>query len=454
MGVQAFRFALDPGPRQVRDLARHAGAARFAFNWALARVKANLSQRDAERSYGIAETDLTPAVSWTLYSLRKEWNQAKYTVAPWWPECSKEAYNTGLDQVSRALKNFAASRSGKRKGPKMGFPKFRSRNRTVPTVRFTTGAIRVEPDRRHVVLPVLGRIRTHENTRKLERKIATGTARVLSATVKFERGRWFVSFTVEMDRPARVPGRPDAVIGVDLGVRNLAVLSDGTMIPNPKRYDAARRKLARASRTVSRRQGPDRRTGQASSNRWKKANKQRNRVHHKVAYQRADELHKLTTGLAREYGTVVVEDLNVTGMLRLHTLAARVQDASFGEIRRQLAYKTQWNGGCLVVADRWFPSSKTCSRCKMAKPKLSLSERVFNCEACGLVIDRDVNAAVNLHHLVQRQFVAGSAPGTLNGRGAGRKTVPGAAGGCETSIPHPAPSQDQTGSFTRQRANH
>jgi putative transposase len=113
--TQAYRFALDPTPRQVRDLLRHAGAARVAYNWGLARVKANLSQRAAERSYGIGEADLTPSVGWSLYSMRKDWNQAKGQVAPWWGECSKEAYNTGLDQLARALKNWADSRKRERK---------------------------------------------------------------------------------------------------------------------------------------------------------------------------------------------------------------------------------------------------------------------------------------------------------------------------------------------------
>jgi putative transposase len=226
------------------------------------------------------------------------------------------------------------------------------------------------------------------------------------------------------------------VIGVDLGVKSLAVISHGTVVANPRHYDAARRRLARASRTVSRRQGPDRRTGRTASNRWLKANERRNKIHYAVVNQRRDAIHKLTTTLAREYGTVVVEDLNVAGMIRNPRLARRISDAGFGEIRRQLAYKTQWNGGRLVVADRWFPSSKTCSGCKTVKPKLSLAERTYTCAECGLVLDRDHNAAINLKMLVDRT-VAGSGPETLNGRGADQKTsVP--AGGRETSTPRPA----------------
>ena len=436
--IQAYRFALDPTPRQVRDLLRHAGAARVAYNWGLARVKANLSQRAAERSYGIAETDLTASLNWSLYSMRKEWNQAKGRVAPWWAECSKEAYNTGLDQLARGLKNWADSRKGERKGRRVGFPRFRSRRRHAPSVRFTTGPIRLEDDRRHVRLPRLGTVKTHESTRKLQRRIADGRARILSATVRVEAGRWFVSFTVEVQRAEPVPARPDAVLGVDLGVKTLAVFSDGRPAAvNPKHCEAARRKLARLSRRVSRRQGPDRRTGRRPSNRWRKADAARNRVHRRTANLRADAIHKLTTTLAREYGTVVVEDLNVAGMLRNRRLARAISDAGFGEIRRQLAYKTTWNGGTLVVADRWYPSSKTCSRCGVVKAKLRLSERVFVCTECDLVLDRDENAAINLASLVKR-VVAGSGPETKNGRGADHKTRPVQAGGCEAPTPHRA----------------
>ena len=151
MTLLAYRFALDPTPRQARVLRSHAGAARVAFNWGLARVKANLSQREAEKSYGITGGDLTPSLSWTLYSLRKDWNAVKDTVAPWWGECSKEAFNTGLDQLARALKNWNSSRTGKRKGKPVGFPRFKARHKTRPSVRFTTGAFRCETG--HAVLP-------------------------------------------------------------------------------------------------------------------------------------------------------------------------------------------------------------------------------------------------------------------------------------------------------------
>ena len=425
--VRAYRFALDPTPSQARALSSHCGAARVAFNWGLALVKANLSQRDAERSYGLAGDELTPSVSWSLPGLRRAWNAAKGGVAPWWPANSKEAYSSGLANLAVGLKNWSDSRSGGRKGRRVGFPRWKSRRRAVWSCRFTTGTIRLEADRKHVTLPRLGRLKTHESTRKLARRVEAGTARVLSATVRRDGGRWFVSFTVEVQRVARTPTRPGAVIAVDLGVKHLAVLSTGERVPNPRHLGSALRKLRRLARRVSRRVGPydpAARRRRSESGRWRRACAASARVQRRVADLRRDGLHKLTTRLAGGYGTVVVEDLNVAGMLRNRRLARAVADAGFGEVRRQLAYKTDWCGGRLLVADRWFPSSKTCSGCGAVKTKLTLSERTYQCSTCGLVLDRDLNAAYNLAALAARVDVAGSGPETVNGRGADRKTPP------------------------------
>jgi transposase len=160
-----------------------------------------------------------------MYALRKAWNAIKDEVAPWWPKCSKEAFASGLERLAAALKNWSDSKKGKRKGRKMGFPSFRSKRRSVLSVRFTTGAIRLDGPR-HVVLPRLGRIKTHEPTRKLARHIQAGTATIASATVRKQAGRWFVSFTVHLQRAQKTPARPEAVVGVDLGVATLAVFSD------------------------------------------------------------------------------------------------------------------------------------------------------------------------------------------------------------------------------------
>ncbi|MGC4837794.1 IS607 family element RNA-guided endonuclease TnpB [Micromonospora vinacea] len=419
--IQAYRFALDLTPGQERAVNAHVGAARVAHNWALARVRAVMDQRAAERSYGVPDELLTPSLPWSLAGLRKAWNAAKADAAPWWGEVSKEAFNTGLDALARGLKSWADSRSGGRAGRRVGFPRFKSRRHGTPSVRFTTGAIRVEPDRRHVVLPRLGRLKLHESARKLARRVEGGTARIMSATVRRDGGRWHVSFTVAVQRTERQPAQPASVVGVDLGITHLAVLSTGERVDNPRHLVASQARLRALGRVLSRKSGPDRSTGCRPSNRWRRASDRLGRAHARVANLRRDGLHKLTTRLAREHGSIVVEDLNVVGMLRNRRLARHIADAGFAEIRRQLAYKTRWNGGRLLVADRWYPSSKTCSDCGAVKTKLALHEREYDCEACGLVIDRDRNAALNLAALAAEFTTAGS--GSVAARGANQKTL-------------------------------
>ena len=317
MTLLAYRFALDPAPAQERALRSHAGAARVAFNWGLARVKAVMDQRAAEATYGITGDGLTPALSWSLYGLRKDWNAAKDTAAPWWAECSKEAFNTGLDQLARALKNWGDSRNGKRKGKPAGFPRFKSRRKVRPSIRFTTGAFRCEA--RHAVLPRIGRVKLHEPGTRLADLVAAGTARVLAVAVRFERGRWFAAFTAEQDVSRPPPANPDAVAGIDLGIKTLAVLSTGEQIPHPRHLGRSLRKVRRLSRTMSRRRGPDRRTRQQPSNRWHRTAAALGKAQGRVADQRRDALHKATTGLTGRFGTLVIEDLAVRNLTRKHS---------------------------------------------------------------------------------------------------------------------------------------
>jgi putative transposase len=420
--TQAYKFALDPTPRQQRALASHCGAARYAYNWALDLVKQRLDQHTAGHLV---------AVPWTLPDLRWEWNRAKPEAAPWWRENSKEAYNSGLDALARALKNWADSKHGRRRGPKVGFPNFKGKHRTRPSCRFWTGAVRVEPDRHHVVLPRIGRIRTHESTRKLARRLEHGTARILNATVTCTADHWHVSFTVVVQRavstaPSAAQRRAGAV-GVDVGIRHLAVLSTGQVIPNPRPLDQAQQRLRRLNRQLARRRGPrgadgDRRSPSAG---WRQTRQRLAQAHARVAHLRRDSLHKLTGHLATSHSTIVVEHLNVAGMVRNRRLARVIADAGFGELHRQLTYKCQWYGSVLVTADRWYPSSKTCSACGAVKAKLPLSVQVFRCDACELALDRDLNAARNLAALVNT-LVAGSGPETGNARGGDAR--PGLAG--------------------------
>lgn len=312
--------------------------------------------------------------------------------------------------------------------------------------RFTTGSIGLSRvDCRHIRLPRIGLVRTCESTRKLARRIASDVARIRSATVSLRAGRWFVSFSVEMDRAERGAACPGSVIGVDLGVKSLAVLSNGEVVSNPRSLDRAQKRLRRLQRQSARRRGPDRRRASVPSKRWMQTKARIATLHARVVDSRRDGLHKLTTRLVREHGTVVVEDLNVAGMLANRRLARSIADAGFGELRRQLGYKTEWAAGTLHVADRWYPSSKRCSSCGVVKTKLRLGERTFICDHCGFVVDRDLNAARNLAGLVTS---SASCVGTRNlPAGNPSKSCATQASGIATGRPDP------TGTGQRRRSN-
>lgn len=473
---QAFRFELDPNNVARARLASHAGAARFAYNWGLALVVEGLAARRALRllalrqgaSPGEAEQwadDVVGPLPWTLPALRRSWNRAKAEVAPWWAENSKEAYNSGLDALARALDGWSRSRRGQRKGPRVGFPRFHKRGGG-RSFRVTTGSFGVV-DGRHVRLPRIGVIRTKEPTAKLIAHLDASTARVLSATVSEVVGRWYVSFGCEVERAQTAPPQQGAVVGVDVGVRSLAVLSTGEVAPNPRHLGRYERRIARLQGELARRRGP--RPGRRPSKSWQESKRRLARAHAKVAAARRDGLHKLTTRLATTYGTVVVEDLNVTGMTSSAKGSGRrrakaglnraVLDAAPAELRRQLTYKAVWCGSRLVVADRWYPSSKTCSGCGRQEPSLPLAERTWRCE-CGLVIDRDLNAARNLASLVE---AITDNRGTGSGPGTGRGDSPASGRGEERFMGSPRcsslnrqdgtspPGPDRTVTATRRR---
>ena len=388
--LEAVKVALDPTPTQERLLLSHAGAARFAFNVMLAHVKDSIDRGEKPE--------------WSFWSLRKRWNAEKDTLAvdaegyPWWQENSKEAYSSGIEALSKGLSNWSKSRKGDRKGRKVGFPKFKAKDRVTPKFTYRTGCFGlVKGDPKALKLPRIGRVHCMENVAAL-----VGDAKVLRMTISQHAGRWYASLTVERDdKPVMKPPNGGAV-GVDLGVKNLATLSDGTVVPNPRYLKKSERKLKRAQQALSRKV--------KGSNRREKARAKVARLHARVANQRLDAMHKLTTRIAETFSDISIEDLHVAGMVKNRHLAKRIADAAFGEFRRQLEYKTARTGARLHVVNRWYRSSKTCSGCGSVKAKLSLSERTYTCEGCGLVLDRDLNAAINI-------CVAGSATETLNAHG-------------------------------------
>ena len=362
---QAFRFELSPNEGQRKALAQHIGAARFAYNWGLERSRKALEE--GKRLPSAAE-------------LHREWNRWKRENAPWWIEVSKCAPQEAFRDLEKALKNW-------RKG-KSRFPRFKRKKLTPDNGARLTGSIRIFS--RYVQLPRIGKVKSKEPLEKLLKLLEEGKARILSATLSREADRFYVSLTCEVERPDPKPKEvrsEDDVVGVDLGLSSFAVLSDGTRIEAPKPLAKRLRLLKRRSKQLSRKE--------KGSNKEKKAALRLARLHRKVKNLRRDFLHRLTTCLARTKPVIVVEDLNVKGLSR-GPLSRSVADVGWGAFLRMLEYKAKWYGATLIVAPRSFPSTRLCSRCGHLHGKVPLSQRVFRCEACGLEMDRDLNAALNL----------------------------------------------------------
>jgi len=373
----AFKTELDLNNIQKTACARHAGAARWAYNWGLAR------KIDAYQN-----NENVP----TAIDLHRELNVLKRGELAWMYEVSKCAPQEALRNLDQAYAHFFRRVKEKKAGKKIdaGFPKFKSRKNGLGSFRLT-GAIHVYES--SIQLPRLGRLRLKESG-----YLPMEGVHILSATVSERAGRWFVSVQVEMRQPEPLEtAKP--VAGVDLGVLALATISDGTRIENPHALKSDLSKIKRLQRVVSRRK-------KGSANR-EKARKKLAKAHMRVANVRKNALHQTTSMLARTKSAVVLEDLNVSGMVQNHHLAQAIADVGFHEFRRQLVYKGQWYGCQIILAPRFYPSTKRCSQCGHIKGEMGLNERVYICDHCGLTIDRDLNAAINL-----KQIATGSFPGS------------------------------------------
>jgi putative transposase len=373
--LRAYKTELDLNNVQKTTCLRHAGAARWAYNWGLARKME--AYRNGEK---------VP----TAIDLHRKLNVLKRGELSWMYAVSKCAPQEALRNLDQAYAHFFRRAKEKKAGKKVqvGFPKFKSKKDGVGSFRLT-GAIHVFENA--IQLPRLGRLRLKERG-----YLPVEGAHVLSASLSERAGRWFVSVQVEKNRPELMEtAKP--VVGVDLGILALATISDGTRVENPHALKSDLNKIKRLQREVSRRQ-------QGSANR-EKARQKSAKAHMRVANVRKNALHQVTSLLARTKSAVVLEDLNVSGMMKNHHLAQAIVDVGFYEFRRQMVYKGQWYGCQVILADPFYPSSKRCSQCGHIKAALDLGTRVYTCDRCGLMIDRDLNAAINLE-----QLTTGSSP--------------------------------------------
>jgi putative transposase len=382
---RAYRVELDLNNAQITACKKHAGAARWAWNWGLQR------KQDEYRKTG---------KSLSAMDLHRELNALKHSDVPWMYEGAPQEALRNLEVAfTNFFRRLQLKKAGKHQG-KLGYPQRKSKKKGLGSFRLT-GSIVVFPEA--IQLPRLGRLRLKERG-----YLPTSGVKVLSAAVREQVGRWYVSVLVEQELV--VPENAGPVVGVDLGVKRLATMSDGQVEANPQHLKQRLKKIKRLHRAVTRKV-------QGSQNR-KKAARKLGAAYRKVANLRAHTLHQLTSRLARTKSTVVIENLNVSAMLKNHHLAQAIADVGFTEFRRQLEYKARWYGCRVLVAERWYASSRTCSGCGWVDERLTLADRTFLCRNperpdCGLVLDRDLNAAKNLEKLAE------SSPDSRNACGGG-----------------------------------
>jgi putative transposase len=360
----AHKIALDPNAAQRLYFARAAGTARFAWNWALA-------EWSKQYKTGGKPSEML---------LRRQFNGIKRAEYPWVYDVTKAAVQEAIIDLGTAFRAFFEKRGR--------YPRFKRKDgRASFCAANEAGTFR--SDGECIKLPVIGWVRMREAVR-----FAGPLKRV---TVSREGDRWFASIMVETDDIKPVM-QPQPVVGVDLGVTTLATLSTGEAVAGPKSHAAALKRLRRSNKALARK-----RRGSAN---FRKAKRRLGRLHTRIANVRRDATHKLTTRLAKTFRVIGIEDLNVRGMVRNRCLARAVLDGGFHEFRRQLTYKARQYGARVVVADRWYPSSKTCSCCGVVKDTLALSQRTFKCDDCGFEAGRDHNAALNLARLAASSAVS------------------------------------------------
>ncbi len=395
MSIKAFKTELDPNNVEATKLAQHAGTARFAYNWSLNLLQENYNNKKQEERNHLEQRKLNNLPKYTdkeLKEYRKELNkkyphlsaidlhkkliQLKETEFPWMKEISKWSPQNALRNIEKAYKKFFTWMKS-RKGKKVGLPNKKKKDKKQS---FTLDAP-IHVTETTIKLPKIGKVKLKEHG-----YIPEGSPK--SATVSFKANKWFVSvqYEVEIEKIETI----DKTIGVDLGIKTLATCSDGTIVENSKKLKNKEKTLKRLQRKLSKQT-----KGSASR---KKTKLKIQKLHYKISCDRKDNLNKLTSLLAKTKleRNIVIEDLNVGGMMKNHKLAKSIANVGMYEFRRELTYKCEWYGKNVLLANRFYGSSKTCSCCGYYNRDLKLSDRIFICPNCGSRIERDFNASKNL----------------------------------------------------------
>jgi putative transposase len=364
----AHKIELKANNHQITYFKQGCGVARLAWNWGLSNWQQQYKQ------------GLNPSGM----SLKKEFNAIKREQFPFVYNVTKYAVQQPFLQLQEAYKRFFKNISGK--------PKFKKKGKTQDS--FYIGGDQIKVERQKVKIPNLGWVKLREDIRF--------QGKILNATVSRIADRWFISFAIKPSM-SYLPCKNQASVGIDLGIKKMAVLSNGSYVESPRPLKKMLRKLKRLSRQLSKKQH-SRKKGDTTpqSNNYKKFKLKIAKLHKKIADIRRDTLHKLTTFITDNFKYISIEDLNVKGMMSNHKLARSIQDLGFYELKRQLEYKSKQKGNELFINDRWFASSKTCCNCGTKKEDLTLSDRTYYCNECKLEIDRDLNASINLHNQLGR----------------------------------------------------
>ncbi|WP_207232339.1 RNA-guided endonuclease InsQ/TnpB family protein [Micromonospora kangleipakensis] len=356
---RSFKYRFYPSPQQAEQLNRTFGCVRLVYNRAL-EARSRKWKVDRHRS-SYAQTS-----AWLT-----EWKRTDDLA--FLNEVSAVPLQQTLRHLQAAFAGFWERRCG--------YPRYKSKRRSRASAEYTRSAFRWRDG--HLTLAKMDAPLDIVWSRPLPTDVEPSTVTVSRDAA----GRWYVSLLVEDPTVQALPAL-DRVVGVDAGITSLVTLSTGEKIANPRHEQADRRKLAKAQRNLSRKE-------KGSANRAK-AQARVGRIHARVADRRRDHLHKLSTRLVRENQAVIIEDLSVRNLLRNHRMARVISDAAWSELRRMLEYKAVWYGRAVIVVDRWFPSSKTCSTCGRINPSMPLTVREWVCPACHTEHDRDVNAAQNI----------------------------------------------------------
>lgn len=377
----AFKTQLLANNKAKTYFARASGTSRFCWNL----FCCNNALDEWNKQYSLFKEGKGPRPSGM--ALKKQFNAIKKAQFPWVYDVTKYAAQQPFINLNRAFNDwFNGMKSGKSKTHCKQRPKFKKKGKCRDSFYVGGDQVVVKGDR--VKVPNLGWIRMAEPVKY--------GGHINSMTISRQADKWFVSFSMNVD-VCMLPSKNQARCGVDLGVKTLATISRGPVREwaTPKPLQNSLRKLARYQRCLAKKK--------KGSNGYRRQVLKIARLHKRIADLRADTLHQLTAYLGRNFSEVVIEDLNVKGMMANHKLARHIADVGFFEFRRQLTYKMGWTGGLLVVADRWFASSKLCSSCKALNPNLTLADRIYNCQECSLKICRDYNASLNLEYYTGRQ---------------------------------------------------